>query len=174
VKLKALHVPTLIGLLALAACAPAPAPTGTPADEAAIRAIGPAYTEAWNNGDTAALAAFSSEDYEAVGADGRVVKGRAGVEAEAKEGVAARAGLGLKLAVDTTILKWASANSAAIGGTWTIAGLPAGAGGDKGAWTAFVVKGTDGQWRMATGLVAQYVPPPPPPTMLPADKGKGK
>jgi len=36
--------------------------------------------------------------------------------------------------------------------------------------------GADGQWRMATALVASMVPPPAPPaaTPMPAAKGKGK
>ena len=164
-----------VGVLALAACAPAPAATtGTAADDTAIRAIGPAYAEAWNKGDVAAMVNFTTDDYDGVRPDGMSIKGRAGVEAEAKEGVAARAGLPLTLAIQTSMVRFNSATSAATGGTWTVSGAPAGSGGpEKGAWSATVVKGSDGQWRMATALVADYMPPPAPPAPAPA-KGKGK
>jgi len=155
-----------LAVLATAACAPAPAPaptTGTPADETAIRAMGPAYAEAWNKADVAAMVNFTTDDYEGVRPDGTAVKGRAGVEAEAKEGATSRAGLPLKLAIETTMVRFSSATSAATGGTWTVSGAPAGSGPEKGAWSATVLKGTDGQWRMATALVADYMPPPPAP-----------
>ena len=157
---------TLLGTLALAACAPPPAPTtGTAADETAIRGIGAAYAEAWNKGDVTAMVAFSTDDYDAVQPDGKVIKGKAGVEEEAKTSAAARAGLPLKLSIETSILRWTSASTAAIGGTWTVAGMPAGMGADKGAWSSTVAKSADGQWRMVTGLVSAFVPPPaaPPP-----------
>jgi uncharacterized protein (TIGR02246 family) len=169
VRLRILYVSTLLAVIAVAACAPPPAPaTGTAADDAAIRAIGPAYADAWNKADVPALLAFSAEDYEGVRPDGTVIKGRAAVESDLKASAAARAGLPLTLSVETTLLKWTSAASATTAGTWTLAGLPPGMGGNKGAWTSTVVKGADGQWRMATGLVAEFVPPPAPP----ADKGK--
>jgi len=165
----------VLGVLALAACAPAPAATtGTPADETAIRAVGPAYAEAWNKADVAAMVNATTDDYEGVRPDGMVIKGKAGVEAEAREGATARAGLPLKLAIETSIVRFNSATSAATGGTWTVSGAPAGSGGpEKGAWSATVVKGADGQWRMATALVADYMPPPAPPAAAP-EKGKGK
>lgn len=172
-KLRTLHVTALLGTLAIAACATPPAPTtGTAADEAAIRAIGTTYADAWNKGDTGTLVALAAEDYEAVSADGKVTKGRAGVETEAKAAAAARAGLPLKLSVETSLFRWTSATTAAVGGTWTMAGVPPGMGADKGAWSSTVGKGADGQWRMLTGLVSEYVPPPAPPAAVPANKGK--
>jgi ketosteroid isomerase-like protein len=170
VRLRILYVSALLASIAIAACAAPPAPaTGTAADEAAIRAVGPAYADAWNKGDVPALLAFSADDYEGVRPDGTVIKGRAAVESDLKASAAARAGLPLKLSVETTLLKWTGATSATTAGTWTLAGLPPGLGGNKGAWTSTLVKGANGQWRMVTGLVAEFGPPPAP---TPADKGK--
>ena len=163
-RIPILYVSALLATFTLAACAPSPAPaTGTDADEAAIRAVGPAYAEAWNKADVPALLAFTADDYEGIRPDGKMLKGKAAVEADLKESAAARAGLPLKLSVETSIVRWTGATSATTAGTWALAGLPAGMGGDKGAWTSTVVKGADGKWRMVTGLVAEFVPPPAPP-----------
>jgi uncharacterized protein (TIGR02246 family) len=165
----------LVAVLGIAACAPAPAPataTGTSDDEVAIRGLASRYAEAWNKGDIPTLATMVTDDYEAVTPDGTVIKGKAASEESEKKALAQRAGLSLVLAVNTSFVNFGSANSAAAGGTWTLAGLPPGAGAEKGAWSVFVKKAADGQWRMASGLVADYVPPPAPP--VPADKAKGK
>lgn len=172
---RILYVPALLALIAIAACAPAPAPaptTGTAADEAEVRAVGPAYAEAWNRADVPALLAFCVDDYEGVRPDGKVLKGKAAVEADLKESAAARAGLPLKLSVETSLVRWTSATSATTAGTWTLAGLPPGVGGDRGAWISTVVKGADGKWRMVTGLVAEFVPPPAAPAVPTMGKGK--
>jgi ketosteroid isomerase-like protein len=145
--------------------------SGTPADETAIRGMGAKYAEAWNKGDLATMSSMVTENYDGVAPDGTVIKGRAAAAEMDKKELAGRAGMNLKLDVH-----WAGANAASAGGTWTVAGIPAGVGGDKGSWTIVAVKDADGQWRMASGLVAQFVPPPAPPTPspTPAPKGKGK
>jgi hypothetical protein len=112
-----------------------------------------------------------ADEYEVVTPEGMVVKGRAGFEEEQKKQVTARTGLPLKLNVTTSYLKWGGANSASIGGSWTMDGVPPGAAPNKGAWTVFAVRGADNQWRMATGLVADAPMPPP---VAPAAPGKGK
>jgi uncharacterized protein (TIGR02246 family) len=156
----------------LASCA-APAATGTPDDEAAIRRLVTNYADAWNRGDAAALAAMVSPDYQAVEADGKVVMGRSEMQAMEKDSATRRAGMGLALTVNTSFLKFTSANSAAAGGTWTMAGVPAGTGAaDKGAWNGTFVKGDDGSWLMLTGLVSEYHPEPTPAAMPEAGKGK--
>jgi uncharacterized protein (TIGR02246 family) len=162
--------------LTVAACAsPAPQPTtGSPADETTIRGLATKYAEAWNKGDVAAITAMLTEDYEAVGADGKVIKGRAAAEQQEKESLAQRAGMPLQLSASTTFVRFTSATSAAVAGTWTMAGIPAGVPApDKGAWSGTFIKSADGQWLMATALVADFVPPPamPPP---PPPPGKGK
>ena len=175
-RARALHVCAFGAFLLIAGCAAPPPPTsGTPADDAAIRAMGTKYAEAWNNGDVATLASMVTDDYLAVDPDGTVDKGRLGAEAREKAAAAQRAGANLKLSIDTVLLKWVGANAAAVGGTWSLAGAPAESGPTKGAWSTLVVKGADGQWKQATGLVAAYVPPPAPPAPKPAPaKGKKK
>lgn len=162
----------LAGLVVVGACAQPTA--GSAADETALREMGPKYAEAFNKGDTAALAAMVTEDFQSVGTDGTMTSGRAAFEESEKKQAAQRVGLPLKLAVETKFVKWAGANHAAIGGTWTMAGVPAGMGADKGAWSSVAEKGADGQWRLSTALVADNpAPPAPAPTPEPI-KGKGK
>jgi hypothetical protein len=85
-----------------------------------------------------------------------------------------RAPLGLKLNIQTSYIHWVNANNASVGGTWTISGLPPGAGAEKGAWMTLSQKGTDGQWRIGSALVAEYHPPPAPPAApAPDPKSKG-
>ena len=171
-----LQVCALAGVLAMAACARAqmPAATGSAEDEAAIRANGPKFAEAWNKGDVAAITAMLADNYQGVDPDGALIEGKAASEAREKEAATQRAGLGLKLSIQTSYIHWVNANNASIGGTWTLAGLPPGAGADKGAWTALTQKSADGQWRIGTSLVAEYHPPAAPPAApAPDPKSKG-
>jgi len=166
----------LAGVLAMAACARAqmPAATGTPEDEAAIRANGGKFAEAWTKGDVAAISAMMADNYQGVDADGTLIEGKAASDAREKEAASQRAGLGLKLDIQTNYIHWVNANAASVGGTWSLSGLPPGAGADKGAWTTLTQKGADGQWRIGTSLVAEYHPPPPPPAApAPDPKSKG-
>jgi len=166
----------LAGILTMTACARAQTPpsTGTAEDEAAIRAIGGKYADAWNKGDVAAVSAMTADNFHSVGADGKLIEGKAANEASEKELASQRAGLGLKLSIQTSYIHWVNANNASVGGTWTLSGLPPGAGADKGSWMTLSQKGTDGQWRIATALVAEYHPPPAPPAApAPDPKSKG-
>ena len=176
-RIRWAHAVALAGLMVAAACAAAPT-AGSAADETTLRGMGAKYADAFNKGDTAALAALVTEDFQSVSPDGTVTSGRAAFEDVEKKQAATRTGMGLKLSVDTKFVKWAGAEHAAIGGTWTMAGLPAGVGSDKGAWSSLAERGTDGQWRLSTALVADYVAPPAPaPTPTPAAapaKGKGR
>lgn len=171
---RILQASALAGVLALAACARLAPTTGTPEDETALRALGAKYADAWNKGDVTTLASMVTDDYEAVGPDGNTIKGRAALEEMEKKQATDRTGLPLRLSVNTSYVRFAGPTAASLGGTWTMAGLPPGMGADKGAWTSLVVKGADGQWRLATGLVAEYHPPPAPPVPAQPEKGKGK
>lgn len=175
-RMRLLQGSACLGVLVLAACS---ATSGSAADETALRGMGAKYADAFNRGDTAALAAMVTDDYEVVGADGSEIKGKAAFEEAEKKSAAQRTGLGLRLDVKTTYVKWMGADHAALGGTWTMAGVPPGMGGDRGAWSGVASKGSDATWRLATGLVAQYVAPvapapTPTPTPTPAPKGKSK
>jgi hypothetical protein len=162
-------------LLTLAACAPPSAATsGTPEDEAAIRAMGAKVADVWTKGDAVGMSAMLTDDYQTIAPDGTEIKGKAAAEASNKKDAEQRAGLGLKLSIDTKYVRWVSATAAQVGGTWSLAGVPAGMGSDKGAWMMLDVKGADGQWRMANGLVASYQPPPAPPAATPMPPAKGK
>jgi uncharacterized protein (TIGR02246 family) len=175
---KVLHAGAAIAALALTAACAAPAPTtGTADDETAIRGLASKYAEAFNKGDVAGLSALITSDYEVVGPDGTVVKGKQAFEEMERKGVAERAGMPLVLNVQTSYVRWMSGTSAAAGGTWTMQGVPAGMGADKGAWIGTFKKESDGQWRMSGGLVSEYHPPPampmPTPTTTPAPGGRG-
>lgn len=150
-------------VMALAACATAApvATTGTAEDEAAIRAVATAYANAYNAKDAAGIGALMTEDYDAVGPDGTRMSGRAMVESStAAEFAAFPAGATITLNVATDFVDWIDANNATAAGTWTVAGLPPGAGQDRGSWLAVFRKDADGQWRMSGGLTSPYIPPP--------------
>jgi uncharacterized protein (TIGR02246 family) len=149
-----LYVSALAAVLALSACATAPA-TGTAADETAIRGVAGKYADAFNKSDASGLSTLVAEDYHAILPDGTIVKGRAAFEELQKESVTRRAGLAAKLNVQTTTVDWLSASSAVASGTYTLSGVPGAA--EKGAWMSVMKKGDDGQWRLWTGLVAEDV-----------------
>jgi hypothetical protein len=75
---RVLQACALAGVLTMAACAraQAPAATGTADDEAAIRANGPKFAEAWNRGDVAAISAMIADNYHSVAADGTMIEAR--------------------------------------------------------------------------------------------------
>jgi uncharacterized protein (TIGR02246 family) len=155
-----------IGVLlvtSVAACAPAPPPTqGTSDDEVAMRGMAAKYAAAFNAADAAALAQMVSDDFEALGADGVHVKGRRAFQAEQEKQFKDRLALGLKLTLDAkaVYLTWIDVNHAVVGGSYTMAGLPAGAP-DKGSWIVVNKRGADGKWVMTNSLVSEFVAPPP-------------
>jgi uncharacterized protein (TIGR02246 family) len=65
---------------ALASAATAARPSLESADDAALRALMAQMTDAWNRGDSAALAATFAEDGEMVAGDGTLTSGRAKIE----------------------------------------------------------------------------------------------
>lgn len=159
-----------VALAAMAACAGAEpaATTGTAEDEAAIRAQVTAYAAAYTAKDAAALAAFATEDYQAVNADGSKTSGRAAVQASvAAEMAMMPAEVSMTVSATTDYLTWMSATHAVAGGTWSATGAPAGSGPDRGAWMSVFRKDADGTWRMSHGMSAPYVPMPAMPPAAP-------
>jgi uncharacterized protein (TIGR02246 family) len=159
----------MLTAVVMAACAPAePEPmatTGTAEDEAAIRASVTSYAAAYGSKDAAALVAHATEDYEAVGPDGTMLSGRAGLqEVVAAEMAMVPADVSIAVSATVGFLRWISADAAVVGGTWTAAGMPAGMGPDRGSYLSVYRRDTDGQWRMSHGMSAPYMPPEAPPT----------
>ena len=149
--------------VAIAACAPPPAPpaptAGTPADEQAIRAMIDRVETAWNAKDTAAMVATVTDDYQGIAPDGRHTQGKAAYEANTKMEFEGARPEGMMLGIETGYVQWHSADAAAVGGTWTVSGLPAGTPGEKGSWMVVVRRSGD-QWLMSNGLVATFMAPP--------------
>lgn len=155
--------------LALAACAPPPAATtGTAADEQAIHDVTTKYAAAFNNRDAKALAALVAEDYEDVDPTGKHTQGRSAVESGAAP-MWAQLPKDLKMTAGTTYVKWLDATHAIAGGTYQMAGTPAGMP-NHGAWMAVAVK-KDSTWLVASSIGADAPPDMPAPD---ARKPKGE
>ena len=148
-------------VLAVYGCAQPPAPepmamAGTPADEQAIRDVIERVETAWNAKDAAGMTALVTEDYNGISPDGKHTAGRAAYEANAQAEFAQERPEGMALAIEVGYLQWHGADTAAVGGTWSVTGLPM---EEKGSWIV-VVKRTGDQWLMSNGLVAMFVPEP--------------
>lgn len=147
----------------LAAC-PAPAgetaTTGTPEDEAAMRANGDAWAAAWNARDAAGIAALMSSEYHEVTPMGV----HHSTSAEAQAALAAeftQIPAGVTIALTTEFTKFINGNNAYAGGTWTTTGMPAGQP-TRGSWLVVQVKDSTG-WKIASGLGSTDITP-----MMPA------
>jgi uncharacterized protein (TIGR02246 family) len=148
-------------VLAVYGCAQPPAPepmamAGTPADEQAIRDMIERVETAWNAKDAATMTSLVTEDYNGISPEGRHTVGRADYEANAQAEFAQERPEGMALAIEVGYLQWHGADTAAVGGTWSVTGLPM---EEKGSWIV-VVKRTGDQWLMSNGLVAMFVPEP--------------
>lgn len=151
---------TTLALALIAACAPkTTATTGSAADEEAIRGRAAVFADAWNKGDTKTLSAMMSDDIHEIEGNGEFVEGKAAWEKGSDAAFAIRPA-GQSLTIETKYLRWIDANSAATGGTWTLAGAPAGAP-TAGTWSNTLVRAGTG-WNVITSHVAvNYVPPAP-------------
>ena len=144
----------VLALLALPACsAPAPAATGTPEDEQAIRDMAGRYAAAYGARDTAALGALVTDDYQDVAPTGQHTQGRgAFVAGVAQEMASMPAGMTMSMTATTTYVSWVDASHAVAGGTWeTSPAMPPMP--SRGSWMAVMVK-QDGGWKMMSALGA--------------------
>jgi uncharacterized protein (TIGR02246 family) len=132
--------------------------TGTPADEQAIRDIVERVEAGWNAKDVAGLVAMVTEDYQGLSADGKMTNGRAGYEANLKTEFEMARPEGFALSLETGYVDWHGATTAAVGGTFAVAGLPAGMP-NTGSWLCVFSRAGD-QWLISNALVADFVPPP--------------
>ena len=165
-RFRSLSFATAIGLMSVQACTPPAAPaTGTPADEAAIRAVASKYAEGFAKKDAKAMAALVTVDYEDQDAMGRHTQGRDAFEKQMASDFSQMPD-GMTLTVGTTFVKWLSNTAAVAGGTYQ--GQPALPGTTgKGAWLAVLVK-KDSTWLMASALGSNEPPAPAP--AMPAKK----
>jgi uncharacterized protein (TIGR02246 family) len=167
--MRSRFLPLLAGLavLALAACAPPPAAkTGSAADEQAIRDMGTKYAAAFNSRDAKAIAAMTAMDYENVDPMGKHTQGRAAVESGMTD-MWKQMPPDLKMTATTVFVKWIDADHAIAGGTYQMAGMPAGMP-NHGAWMGVAVK-QDSTWVMMSSLSGDAPPDVPAPV-----KAKGK
>lgn len=148
-----------LALALIAACAPKVATTGSAADEEAIRSRAAVFSDAWNKGDSKALSAMMSDDIHSIEATGEHLEGKAAWEKATSDQFAARPA-GQSLTINTSYLRWIDANSAATGGTWSVAGAPAGAPA-AGTWSNTLVRSGTGWTVIASHVAVNYVPPAP-------------
>jgi uncharacterized protein (TIGR02246 family) len=152
-----------LAVLAVYACAPAPAPTemataGTPADEQAIRDLMERVETAWNNRDVAAMVATVAEDWQGISPDGKHTVGRAAYQENMTADFAMERPEGMALSIDVGYIQWHGADVAAIGGTFSVSGVPEGAP-RTGSWLSVVTRSGDA-WLSNNGLVATLMPEP--------------
>lgn len=146
-----------LAVLAVYACAPPPATTemataGTPADEQAIRDLFERVEAAWNAKDGAGMLATMAEDVQFISAEGEHIVGRAAYEEMMTREFAMERPEGMSLSIEVGYIQWHGADVAAVGGTWSVSGLPEGVP-STGAWMN-VVTLHDGQWLGTNSLVA--------------------
>jgi ketosteroid isomerase-like protein len=157
--------------LMLTAC-PAPAGdaggTGTPEDEAALRANGDAWAAAWNARDAAGIGALMAAEYHEVSPMGQ----HHSTSAQAQEAMAAELAQmpqGATISLNTAFTKFINANNAYAGGTWTVTGMPAGMP-TQGSWLVVSTKDSTG-WKIVSGLgssdITPLMPAMPTDTMTP-------
>ncbi len=150
-----------VAVLAVYACAPAPAPTemataGTPADEQAIRDQMERIETAWNAKDVAAMTATITDDWQGISPDGKHTVGRAAYEQNLTTEFAMERPEGMALSIEVGYIHWHGANIATVGGTYSVSGLPDGTT-PTGSWMSVLTRSGD-QWLSANGLVAAFVP----------------
>ncbi|MES2125137.1 MAG: SgcJ/EcaC family oxidoreductase [Gemmatimonadota bacterium] len=140
-----------LGVALVAGCAPAAPGTGSAEDEQAVRDMATAYAAAWDKGDATAIGAMVTDDYHGFDILGNALDGRAALEKTSADQFAARPA-GQSISITVSYVRFLSANAAAAGGTWTVAG-PAGPLPSAGVWSATDVK-VDGKWMMASNHAA--------------------
>jgi ketosteroid isomerase-like protein len=153
----------LLAASALAACVSGRTMpiVGTAEDDLAARRLATRYASAYNAGDVRAIGELVTLTYQNVEPDGSRTIGRAAFQKRhsrpAESGRTIPRGT---LAASTDFLDWIDATRAVVGGTYTLAGGPAGVP-DEGSWLAVAVKDIDGQWRFSHSLFADFLPPLP-------------
>ena len=129
-----------------------------PAEEKVIRERNEAFVAAFNKGDIKAMAATYAPDADLLSAEGKRVKGRAGLEKYFAKGFAENKGLKLKHS-DSSI-RFLKPDVAIDVGTWEITGRSDGKA-RKGLYTAVWMK-QDGKWLVVYDRPMVPLQPPKP------------
>jgi len=134
------HISALLIALAIAACATRPAPPPDPADVAAIEQTLAAQAVAWNRGDLHAFVAgyAESERMTFVGGDGKLVRGRAALEARYRKSYGGQTGT---LTFGELDVRRLSADCYVVVGRWALALPPA---DPHGVFTLILERGANG------------------------------
>ena len=124
------------------------APSAGAGDEEGVKAIAPAWAEAWNAGDMDAVAALYAEDADYVNFFGDTFKGVTAIQAAFAETHSA-AYEGSKIEIETVAVSFITPDVAVTDSTWKLTGIPDGAPPlpTEGQSTAVAVKQGD-TWKI--------------------------
>lgn len=154
-------VAAVVAVQACATAAPPMAMSGSSDDEQAILAMVESIETAWNAKDVAAMTGMIAADYHGLSSEGTLTSGLAAYEAMLTEDFAEERPEGMMLSLEPGYLHWHGADTASVGGTWSVSGLPAGAPGSNGSHLLVVTRQDDANWKISNVLVSQFVPEPP-------------
>lgn len=148
-----------ISALAVVVLAVGLAPAVGAEDEDGVKAIGPAWAEAWNAGDMDALAALYAEGADYVSFFGDSFSGVPAIQAAFAETNSA-AYKGTKIEIEMVAVTFIKPDVAVTDSTWKLTGIPAGAPPlpTEGQSTVVAVKQGDA-WKIAAHRAR--VPQPP-------------
>jgi uncharacterized protein (TIGR02246 family) len=133
------------------------APAATTVDQmtASVLALGDAFTKAFERGDAAALGAMWAEDADYVAIDGRVLRGRAAIEADYADLFKEHKGLTLRIEVHS--LRFPSPDVALEDGVTSVMG-PEGTLPSRSRYANTLVR-QDGRWQLLAVREMPYTPP---------------
>jgi uncharacterized protein (TIGR02246 family) len=125
------------------------APAAGAADEDGVKAIAPAWAEAWNAGDMDAVAALYAEGADYVSFFGEAFKGVPAIQAAFTE-TNSTVYKGSKIEIETVAVTFIKPDVAVTDSTWKLTGIPDGAPPvpTEGQSTAVAVKQGD-TWKIA-------------------------
>ena len=136
------------------------APAAGAGDEEGVRAIGPAWAEAWNAGDMDAVAALYAEGADYVNFFGDTFSGVPAIQGSFAE-INSTVYKGTKIEIETVAVSFVKPDVAVSDSTWKLTGIPAGAPPlpTEGQSTVVAVKQGDA-WKIVAhrARVPQSVP----------------
>lgn len=134
-------------------------------DEEAIKKSAADFAAAWNKNDAKAIAMLFAEDGDFVNPEGRMSKGRAGIEKNYTE-VFATTFKGTKFTSTVDLIRFVKPDVAISDGTYEIVGAHGPDGKEmppiKGLYTIFGVKKNDKWWMVSGRAMVPLTPPAQP------------